>query len=134
MRCDNCPLCPTAEDDVCAIAESKEWGIEHKDGMMGCRHPRNWCEKKADEYAEYLGEMGTRMAQSMEDEHRGYMDAVGKAKCALAELLLCADSPDYSFDHGHWELCFTVLARDLHFTDTEIYEIADRMKAGEQDG
>ena len=48
MRCDNCPLCPTAEDDVCAIAESKEWGIEHKDGMMGCRHPRNWCEKKAD--------------------------------------------------------------------------------------
>ena len=30
MRCDNCPLCPIAEDDVCPEIEGK-YGIEHAD-------------------------------------------------------------------------------------------------------
>jgi len=62
MRCDNCPLSPIADDDACAIADS-EYGIEHKDGMSGCRHPYNWCKKKADEYVDYLGEMADGMIQ-----------------------------------------------------------------------
>lgn len=41
MRCDNYPLCPTAEDDVCPKSEGK-YGIEHADGMLGCKHPWNW--------------------------------------------------------------------------------------------
>lgn len=55
MRCDKCPLCPS--DDVCDIAYS-EYGIEHKDGMSGCRHSWNWCKKQAEEYAkswQYVG-------------------------------------------------------------------------------
>lgn len=46
MRCDNCPLCPIAEDDVCLESEGK-YGIEHADGMLGCKHPRNWAEKRS---------------------------------------------------------------------------------------
>ena len=66
MRCDCCPLCPIAEDDACAIADT-EYGIEHDDGMSGCRHPYNWCKKRADEYAEYLGKMGYEMAKMLEE-------------------------------------------------------------------
>ncbi len=32
MRCDCCPLCPIAEDDVCPESEGK-YGIEHADGL-----------------------------------------------------------------------------------------------------
>lgn len=60
MRCDNCPLCPIAEDDVCIETEGK-YGIEHADGMLGCRHPRNWAEKKSYECDKYYGDMGTDM-------------------------------------------------------------------------
>ena len=49
MRCDKCPLAPTAEDDCCPISEG-EYGLEHSDGMWGCRHSWNWCKKKYDEY------------------------------------------------------------------------------------
>lgn len=57
MRCDNCPLCPIAEDDVCLESEGK-YGIEHSDGMLGCKHPRNWVEKRSDEYKSALGITG----------------------------------------------------------------------------
>ena len=64
MRCDCCPLCPIAEDDVCLESES-EYGIEHADDMSGCKHPYNWAYKRANEYSEYLGEMGTDMGIEM---------------------------------------------------------------------
>ena len=64
MRCDCCPLCPIAEDDVCPESEN-EYGIEHKDGMSGCRHPHNWVKKWDDEYTEYLGDVGTDMGIEM---------------------------------------------------------------------
>ena len=58
MRCDMCPLAPVAYDDCCPIAES-EYGIEHKDGVCGCKHPRNWVEKadrmRSSQY-DYIGE------------------------------------------------------------------------------
>lgn len=60
MRCDCCPLCPSAEDDVCPESEGK-YGIEHADGMSGCKHPYSWAKKRDEEYAEHLGDMGTDM-------------------------------------------------------------------------
>lgn len=65
MRCDNCPLCPIAEDDVCLESEGK-YGIEHADGMLGCKHPRNWAEKRSNEHDTALGEMGTDMGIEMD--------------------------------------------------------------------
>lgn len=68
MRCDMCPLCPIAEDDCCAIADDPKYGMEHKDGMMGCRHPYNWVKKKADEHAEYLGKMEEDLMRAIKEE------------------------------------------------------------------
>ena len=62
MRCDLCPL--GSDDDVCPEAEGK-YGIEHKDGVLGCKHPRNWAEKRDKEYCDHLGEMGTDMGIEM---------------------------------------------------------------------
>ena len=56
MRCDCCPLCPIAEDDVCLESEG-EFGLEHADGTWGCKHPRNWAEKRSNEHDTMLGEM-----------------------------------------------------------------------------
>lgn len=70
MRCDCCPLCPIAEDDVCPESEG-EYGIEHADGMLGCRHPKNWAKKRDKEHTEYLSDMGTDMGVELcisEDE------------------------------------------------------------------
>lgn len=64
MRCDCCPLCPIDDDVVCLESEGK-YGIEHADGMSGCRHPRNWAEKRNEEYCNNLGEMGTDMGIEM---------------------------------------------------------------------
>lgn len=70
MRCDCCPLCPIAEDDVCPESEG-EYAIEHADGMLGCRHPKNWAKKRDKEHTEYLSDMGTDMGVELcisEDE------------------------------------------------------------------
>lgn len=64
MRCDCCPLCPIADDDVCLVSEG-EFGLEHADGMLGCKHPRNWAEKRSNEHDTMLGEMGTDMGIEM---------------------------------------------------------------------
>lgn len=64
MRCDLCPLCPIAKDDACTEVDTK-YGIEHADGMSGCRHPYNWAKKRADEYVDYLGRMGDEMWEMM---------------------------------------------------------------------
>ena len=55
MRCDCCPL--SNPEDTCPEAEG-EYGIEHKDGVCGCRHPWNWAYKREMMYANALGEMG----------------------------------------------------------------------------
>lgn len=57
MRCDKCPLCPTNEEDSCPISDG-EYGLEHKDGMWGCRHSWNWCKKQAEEYSKSLRYVG----------------------------------------------------------------------------
>lgn len=64
MRCDCCPLCPSAENDVCPESEGK-YGIEHADGMSGCKHPYSWVKKRDEEYSEYLSDMGTDMGIEM---------------------------------------------------------------------
>lgn len=63
MKCYYCPL--SHPDDVCPECEGK-YGIEFKDGSLGCRHPRNWVEKRDSEYTEYLGKMGTDMGIEMD--------------------------------------------------------------------
>ena len=63
MRCDLCPF--GREDDTCPEAEGK-YGIEHKDGVLGCKHPRNWIEKRDQEHTDCLGEMGTDMGIEMD--------------------------------------------------------------------
>ena len=62
MRCDYCPLAPY--DDICPESEG-EYGIEYKDGSLGCRHPWNWVEKRDNECSEYYGNMGTDMGIEM---------------------------------------------------------------------
>lgn len=62
MRCDCCPLAPY--DDACPEAEG-EYGIEFKDGTLGCRHPRNWVDKRDNECSEHYGDMGTDMGIEM---------------------------------------------------------------------
>ena len=63
MRCDLCPL--SDPEDTCPEAEGK-YGIEHKDGMLGCKHPRSWVEKRDTAHSEYLGEMGLDMGIEMD--------------------------------------------------------------------
>ena len=63
MRCDYCLL--SVPEDVCPEAEGK-YGIEHKDGMLGCSHPWNWVKKRDNDYNEYLGNMGLDMGIEMD--------------------------------------------------------------------
>ena len=65
MRCDCCPLCPIAEDDVCPESEG-EFGLEHADDMCGCKHPRNWAEKRGNELDNYYDITGTDMGIEMD--------------------------------------------------------------------
>lgn len=58
MRCDCCLLADS--EDGCPENEGK-YGIEHKDGVLGCKHPWNWVEKRDKDYADYLGETGMDM-------------------------------------------------------------------------
>ena len=58
MKCDYCPL--SSPDDTCPETLGK-YGIEFKDGSLGCKHPRNWVERIDFEYSKYYGNMGTDM-------------------------------------------------------------------------
>lgn len=62
MRCDCCPL--SDPEDSCPESEGK-YGLEAKDGTLGCRHPRNWAERRSDAYDTALGEMGLDMGIEM---------------------------------------------------------------------
>lgn len=62
MKCDCCPLSPY--DDTCPECEG-EYGIEYKDGSLGCRHPRNWVEKRDNEREEAYENMDTDMSIEM---------------------------------------------------------------------
>lgn len=70
MRCDLCPLWPTGIDDTCPEMDG-EYGIVHADGVAGCRHPRNWVEKREREYDRYLGEMAENIIKWMKENERG---------------------------------------------------------------
>lgn len=63
MRCDLCPL--SHLEDVCPEAEGA-YGMEHKDGTLGCKHPRSWVENRNAEHGEYLGAMGLDMGIEMD--------------------------------------------------------------------
>lgn len=63
MRCDACPF--GNKEDVCPEAEGK-YGITHQDGVLGCKHPRIWVEKRDKSYCDYLGNMGIDMGIEMD--------------------------------------------------------------------
>lgn len=62
MICECCPL--SDPEDVCPEAEG-EYGYETSDGRLGCKHPRNWAEKRANEYEDAIREMGIDMVIEM---------------------------------------------------------------------
>lgn len=70
MRCDCCPL--SVPEDSCPLSEG-ELGIEHKDGMRGCRKPKNYMrmmECTALKYSRLLYEAG--IAYTEEDVWSAY--------------------------------------------------------------
>lgn len=64
MICEYCPL--SDPEDVCPEAESRKYGYETSDGRLGCRHPRNWVERRDAEYTEAIGDMGLDMGIEMD--------------------------------------------------------------------
>lgn len=76
MRCDLCPLWPTGFDDVCPEMDG-EYGITHADGVAGCRHPRNWVEKREREYDRYLGMMADSIVKWMKEQENRRTEDVG---------------------------------------------------------
>lgn len=79
MRCDCCPLCPIANDDACPESEG-EFGLEHADGMCGCKHPRNWAEKKSRECDKHYDDMGTDMGIEMSYSKKDYKRLISICK------------------------------------------------------
>lgn len=63
MICECCPL--SDPEDVCPECEGK-YGYETSDGRLGCRHPRNWVEKRDAEYTQYIGDKGLDMGIEMD--------------------------------------------------------------------
>ena len=63
MICEYCPL--SDPEDVCPENEG-EYGYETSDGRLGCKHPRNWVEKRDNEYTEAIGDMGLDMGIEMD--------------------------------------------------------------------
>jgi hypothetical protein len=77
MRCNYCPLCP--RDDICPESESN-YGIEYKNGEYGCKHPRNWVEKRNKEYDEYYSNMGSDMGIEMSLTENEFQQAIKLCK------------------------------------------------------
>lgn len=63
MRCDLCPL--SNPEDACPEADG-EYGLEHKDGVCGCKHPWSWIKKRDEMHSKAIGEMGLDMGIEMD--------------------------------------------------------------------
>ena len=92
MRCDYCPL--SAPEDVCPEAEGK-YGIEHKDGMLGCSHPWNWV-KKRDKYRSNVAQATLQNARTTDIKNKSQklnnlIEAAEKLAVKLNEAL---DDPE----------------------------------------
>lgn len=63
-----------SEDVRFAVVRPSSWaarsirfhGLEHKDGVLGCTHPRSWVKKRDDMHTEAIGEMGLDMGIEMD--------------------------------------------------------------------
>lgn len=63
MICEYCPL--SNPEDVCPESEG-EYGYETSDGRLGCKHPRNWVEKRDNDNADAIRDMGLDMGIEMD--------------------------------------------------------------------
>lgn len=63
MICEYCQL--SDPEDVCPENEG-EYGYETSDGRLGCKHTRNWVEKRDNEHTEAIGDMGLDMGIEMD--------------------------------------------------------------------
>ena len=63
MICEYCPL--SDPEDVCPENEGK-YGYVTSDGRLGCKHPKNWVEKRDNEHTDYIGDMGLDMGIEMD--------------------------------------------------------------------
>ena len=108
MRCDCCPF--GIDDDTCPEAEGK-YGIEHKDGVLGCKHPRNWVEKRDREYTDYLGDMGTDMGIEMDLSENELKRAIELIRIEYANAL--------KFKH---------IKNPLAYSLYQVWKIADKSK------
>lgn len=63
MICEYCPL--SDPEDVCPESEGK-YGYETSDGRLGCKHPRNWVEKRDNDHTNAIGDMGLDMGIEMD--------------------------------------------------------------------
>ena len=119
MRCDCCPLCPVDDYDVCIESEGK-YGIEHADGMSGCRHPRNWAEKRNEEYCNYLGDMGTDMGIEMMFSEDDLKKAIELCKHTIG----LDHSKPY---HRHGKAFYKTYRNYLYAPTTEGNSLLDRL-------
>lgn len=63
MICECCPL--SDPENVCPENEG-EYGYETSDGRLGCKHPRNWVEKRDNDHTDAIGDMGLDMGIEMD--------------------------------------------------------------------
>lgn len=73
MKCQHCRWLPAAgpEGDADECPYYEKYGTVWKDGSDGCTLHPNQIKKFEDEYAEYLGDMGTDMGVDMDLVQRG---------------------------------------------------------------
>ena len=72
-KCDYCPL--SDPEYVCPEAEGK-YGLVFKDRSLGCRHPKNWAEKRSDAHDASYGEMGLDMGIEMSMSKENFARAI----------------------------------------------------------
>lgn len=85
MRCDCCPL--SDPEDTCPEADGK-YGINHKDGVLGCSHPWNWVNKR--DIDGYNNSKGVMIEHEYCKEHRIPEIIIGDCdKCEYNDRIKC---------------------------------------------
>lgn len=116
MRCDKCPL--WADDIECNIAEG-ELGLEHKDGMWGCKHSYNWCKRQADLFKKHFDYVINRGQSNMialtnKDYNNMLDNCEAFKKCGFVNNVIDDKTGNIQWEHKDYE--------NVTFGLTSIYE------------